>query len=250
MFEQVNINREVIGAGENLLVCGNVMALPQEIRDLAGKAQCVYLDPPFMTGEKFMRRRPYGEQGWKTGTPAPRYPAYEDRYTGEKEYLRLLRPASETGDTLSFDSAAETAYWLSEREGRVLLTTGAKELSAFAALDPERLIPRVLPSHESLAACEALGIPHRNIIAMQGPFSQELNAAMIRQFGVRYLVSKDGGGPGGFPEKAAAAKETGTQLIVLRRPEESGLPFDAVLNLCITRLRAANLNETKKGETT
>ena len=47
MFEQVNINREVIGAGENLLVCGNVMALPQEIRDLAGKAQCVYLDPPY-----------------------------------------------------------------------------------------------------------------------------------------------------------------------------------------------------------
>ena len=91
MFEQVNINREVIGAGENLLICGNVMALPQEIRDLAGKAQCVYLDPPFMTGEKFMRRRPYGEQGWRTGTPAPRYPAYEDRYTGEKEYLRLLR---------------------------------------------------------------------------------------------------------------------------------------------------------------
>ena len=91
MFEQVNINREIIGAGENLLICGNVMALPQEIRDLAGKAQCVYIDPPFMTGEKFMRRRPYGEQGWRTGTPAPRYPAYEDRYTGEKEYLRLLR---------------------------------------------------------------------------------------------------------------------------------------------------------------
>ncbi len=91
MFEQVNIEREVFGNGENLLMRGNVMALPPEFRNLTGKAQCVYLDPPFMTGEKFMRRRPYGEAGWKTGTPAPRYPAYEDRYTSEKEYLRLLR---------------------------------------------------------------------------------------------------------------------------------------------------------------
>ena len=109
MFEQVNINREVIGAGENLLVCGNVMALPQEIRDLAGKAQCVYLDPPFMTGEKFMRRRPYGEQGWKTGTPAPRYPAYEDRYTGEKEYLRLLRRMAGVAKELLADTGVGLA---------------------------------------------------------------------------------------------------------------------------------------------
>ena len=91
------------------------------------------------------------------------------------------------------------------------------------------------------------GIPHRNIIAMQGPFSKELNAAMIRQYGVRYLVSKDGGGPGGFPEKAAAAKETGAQLIVLRRPADSGFGFEEVLNLCKTRIRDANTG--KQGET-
>ena len=91
MFEQISVDKEVFGKGENLLRCGNVMAMPPEIRALYGQAQCVYLDPPFMTGEKFMRRRPYGEQGWRTGTPAPRYPAYNDRYTSEKEYLRLLR---------------------------------------------------------------------------------------------------------------------------------------------------------------
>ena len=156
------------------------------------------------------------------------------------EYIRLLRPPSGTENAIVFGSAAEAAAWLAVREGRILLTTGAKELSAYGALDPERLIPRVLPSHEALSACEALGIPHRNIIAMQGPFSRELNAATIRQYGARYVVSKDGGGPGGFPEKAAAAEETGAQLIVLRRPEENGLSFDAALNLCKTRIRAAN----------
>ena len=103
MFEQIGIEKEVFGSGENLLQCGNVMSLPQTFRALAGKAQCVYLDPPFMTGERFMRRRPYGEAGWRTGSPAPRYPAYEDRYTGEKEYCiwtggwRLRRGSCATG---------------------------------------------------------------------------------------------------------------------------------------------------------
>ncbi len=158
----------------------------------------------------------------------------------EVEYIRLLRPACDIEDALVFDSAPEAAAWLKERGGRVLLTTGTRELSACAALDPERLIPRVLPSHEALNACETLGIPHRNIIAMQGPFSAELNAALIRQYGVKYVVTKDGGGPGGFPEKLQAAKETGAQLLVLRRPADSGLGFDEVWNLCITRIRAAN----------
>ena len=100
MAEQVKVDREIFGNGENLLVCGSVMKLPDEIRALAGKVQCVYVDPPFMTGEKFMRRRPYGEKGWKTGTPAPRYPAYDDRYTSEKQYLRLLRRVISVGKML------------------------------------------------------------------------------------------------------------------------------------------------------
>ena len=100
MTEQVRVDREVFGNGENLLVCGSVMKLPEEIRALAGMAQCVYVDPPFVTGEKFMRRRAYGEKGWRTGTPSPRYPAYEDRYTSEKQYLRLLRRVISVAKTL------------------------------------------------------------------------------------------------------------------------------------------------------
>ena len=91
MFEQTAVSREVFGDGSNLLVCGDVMKLPEEIRALYGKVQCVCVDPPFMTGERFIRRRPYGEKGWRTGSPAPKYPAYEDRFTNEKNYLKLLR---------------------------------------------------------------------------------------------------------------------------------------------------------------
>ncbi len=90
MFRQIPVRREVFGGGENLLVCGDVMELPEEIRALAGRVQCVYVDPPFMTGERFTRSRPFGTRGWKTGSPAPKYPAFEDRYEDEAAYLELL----------------------------------------------------------------------------------------------------------------------------------------------------------------
>ena len=153
--------------------------------------------------------------------------------------LRLKRDESVMPNARVVESAAEAAAYLTAHVGNVLLTTGAKELNAYAALPPARLFPRVLPCRESIAACENMQIPHRNIIAMQGPFSTELNAALIRQYAIRFLVSKDGGEAGGFAEKAAAAAETGAELIVLRRPEEEGLSFDEVLDTCITRLRDA-----------
>ena len=161
------------------------------------------------------------------------------RETGVR-YVRLLRPASETGEARSFDCAEAAADWLSRQEGNILLTTGAKELSAYAAIDPERLYPRILPSHQSLAACESLGIPHRNIIAMQGPFSAELNRGIIRQYRIRYLVTKDGGVPGGFPEKAEACRETETELILLCRPEENGPAFETVYQMCMTLLHGGD----------
>lgn len=148
-------------------------------------------------------------------------------------YLRLLRRGCTAEHAVEVDSAEEAASFLAKTEGNILLTTGAKELEAFAVLDKERLYPRVLPSLENLLLCEETGIPKKNIIAMQGPFSKELNTAMIRQFAIRYLVSKDGGIPGGFPEKAEAAEETGIQLVVLRRPEEDGLDYEEVLRICL-----------------
>ena len=91
MYKQIRVEREVFGNGENLLTCGSVLNLPEEMQALKGKVQCVYVDPPFMTGEKFTRRRPFGETGWKKGAPVCSFSAYEDRYTNEQIYLALLR---------------------------------------------------------------------------------------------------------------------------------------------------------------
>ena len=147
-------------------------------------------------------------------------------------YRRLLRRACGTEGAVLVSDAAEAAEYLARTEGKILLAIGSKELASFQGLDPERLCPRVLPAQASLAACEAVGIPHRNIIAMQGPFTRELNAALIRQFGISWVVTKDGGTEGGFPEKAAAARETGAGLIVLRRPAEDGESYDETVKAC------------------
>ncbi len=146
---------------------------------------------------------------------------------------RLLRRESGCPlppDSVAADSAQAAARFLEARTGNVLLATGAKELPAFAALDRERLFPRVLPVEESLSACRRAGIPTKNIIALHGPFSQKLNEALLEQHHIRWLVTKDAGAPGGFGEKAAAAWRTGAALVVIRRPEEAGEGFEEILN--------------------
>ena len=129
-------------------------------------------------------------------------------------------------------TAARAAAYLAGKSGNILLATGAKELPAFAPLDPARLYPRVLPTLAGITACETAGIPHRNIIAMQGPFTRELNVAVMHQFHIAYMVTKDGGAAGGFAEKAQAAAQCGVQLIVLRRPEEQGETAETILQRC------------------
>ena len=149
------------------------------------------------------------------------------------EYHRLLRRASELpAGSVVLPGAGEAAAYLADKAGRILLTTGAKELPAFAALDPARLYPRVLPTLAGITACETAGVPHRNIIAMQGPFTLGLNVALMQQFEIDYLVTKDGGAQGGFAEKAEAAAQCGAQLIVLRRPDEQGETAETILQRC------------------
>lgn len=147
-------------------------------------------------------------------------------------YRRLLRDQSADTDAIAVDSAEAAAKLLADREGNILLATGMKELPAFAGISPARLYPRVLPTGDSIAACERAGIPHRNIIAMQGPFSRELNEALIRQFNIAFLVTKDGGKAGGFQEKVQAAENTGVRMLLIRRPEETGETFEDVVRSC------------------
>ncbi len=149
-------------------------------------------------------------------------------------YRRLLRASEQAKNVLWADSAEAAAQFLDEKDGLILLTTGSKELAAFTAMKAyrERLWVRILPSMQSLQAALALGVPAKHIICMQGPFSKELNVAVLRQIGARYLVTKDSGKEGGFTEKAAAAAEAGAELLVISRPlQERGQSLEALFQL-------------------
>ena len=90
--------------------------------------------------------------------------------------------------------------------GAALITTGSKGLAAFTRIPDfaRRLYPRVLPRIKSIQTCLDLGFAASRIIAMQGPFSKELNRELMRQFDIKILVTKESGSAGSFPKKAAA----------------------------------------------
>ena len=115
----------------------------------------------------------------------------------------------------------EAAKALSRTQGNVLLTTGSHTLGIYTALiSPERLYARVLPTQEALRLCEQAGIAPSHIIAMQGPFSADLNAAFYDQLAIRAMVTKDSGARGGVAEKVIPALERDIHVIVIDRPKE------------------------------
>ncbi len=146
------------------------------------------------------------------------------------EYVRLLRQSSPRQGCTECQDMEEAIRCINSREGNLLSTVGSKSLAQLTAIQgyQQRVIPRILPIAENVAAATALG--YRNLVCMQGPFSQELNRAMLRQFACTMLLTKDTGETGGFREKVAAAQEVGAQVIVVGRPQpEAGLTYAQVL---------------------
>lgn len=132
-------------------------------------------------------------------------------------------------------SAQEAARYLAGTTGNVLLTTGSKDLRSFTTVLPDfaqRLYVRILPVAASLERARELGIPTSHVIAMQGPFSTELNCALIREFDVRFLVTKQSGPEGGFDQKLSAARSCGIELVVIQRPRsEQGVSLGEAMRL-------------------
>lgn len=149
------------------------------------------------------------------------------RDSAAKAQLPYLRLQRETGDASLAEgiffvkSQEECCRLLSCMEGKILLTTGSKELHRYCRDQAlrERLFVRVLPGEESIRICREQGILGRQVIAMQGPFSKELNEALLKQFDIRCLVTKESGETGGYPEKLEAAAALKIPVIVIENPE-------------------------------
>ena len=143
----------------------------------------------------------------------------------ELPYFRVERVTDVSylnDDVCHFKTVEECVRALEKTEGNILLTTGSKELKGFCSSEAlkKRLYIRVLPAMESLTICEQNGIKGKQIIAMQGPFSVEMNEAMIRQYHIAHLVTKESGVCGGYGEKLEAAERTDTMVYVIDRREE------------------------------
>lgn len=141
----------------------------------------------------------------------------------EIPYQRVLREESGRQDQAIYVESTEAAVkFLEKTEGNVLLTTGSKELAKFTVLKDfqQRLYARVLSLPSVIEECRKLGFEGKHLIAMQGPFSMEMNMAMLHQYDCRYLVTKESGKAGGFQEKIDAAFACGAVPVIIGRPEK------------------------------
>ena len=138
--------------------------------------------------------------------------------------IRYERPCSHLPDYPGLRQAEdiEEAARLAVNLGKtIFLTTGSHTLPIFraaAAGTDCRLIARVLPQPDVIAACLAAGFSPADIVAVQGPFSQELNRALFKEFRADVVVTKNSGEVGGTGEKIAAAVELGLTVVVVQRP--------------------------------
>lgn len=138
-------------------------------------------------------------------------------------YMRYERQQS----PLDYDKAyyvadyAEAAQKAAELGHNIFLTTGSRNLQAFAhaeCLQDCNIVCRVLPEPEVIAMCRDLGFSPAQIIAMQGPFSKALNVEMYKKYQADVVITKNSGQVGGTDTKIAAAIELNLPLIIIDRP--------------------------------
>lgn len=158
------------------------------------------------------------------------------------ELCRLVRDdsAHSCEDIVYAESAQEAARFLSQTEGNILLTTGSKDLSEYTAVPgyAQRIYARVLSLPEVVKRCAELGFQGAHLICMQGPFSKELNTAILKQYDCRWMVTKESGTAGGFCEKWEAARKAGSRLLVIGRPkQEQGMTFKECRKMLMERFR-------------
>lgn len=149
------------------------------------------------------------------------------RQAADMESISLirLRRSTESAEEgfVSFKTHEECSAWLSFQTGNILLTTGSKDLGSYAKNETikNHLFVRVLPGEESIRLCTANGITGRQIIAMQGPFSAQMNECILREYSIDWMVTKISGHAGGFEEKVEAAKKAGVGVCAILPPSEN-----------------------------
>lgn len=144
-------------------------------------------------------------------------------------YIRYERPSLEEVMEKEQPSIYEQIKWVKsyEEAGRtlasfdepVLSTIGGRRLHLITdRVNPKLVVARVLPDVQSLEDCQRAGIKKKNILAMQGPFSEAFNKAVYEAYGIKAVIMKESGQVGGTIEKIQSALEVGVLPVVIKRP--------------------------------
>ncbi|MFE6170173.1 precorrin-6A reductase [Viridibacillus arvi] len=140
-------------------------------------------------------------------------------------YIRYERESQqfENDKLILVKDYEEAANLAAKKRGVIMLTTGSKTLGTFTEklldLEDTRVIARMLPRLDNMEKCAELGVEQKNIVAIQGPFSKELNIALYKQYGVTLMITKESGKVGSVDEKLTAALECGIETIMIARPK-------------------------------
>ncbi|MEG0686357.1 MAG: precorrin-6A/cobalt-precorrin-6A reductase [Erysipelotrichales bacterium] len=145
----------------------------------------------------------------------------------------MIREFVELDNAIFFDDYSQLTHYLNENDGNALVTTGSKAIIPYTLVNDykERLFFRVLPMIASLEQCYRYGIKGSHIIAMQGPFSIDLNKALLKQYNCQYLISKNTGKSGGMEEKLQATKEMDIKLLIVSLEQEQGYRIDDMIEI-------------------
>lgn len=118
-----------------------------------------------------------------------------------------------------FYSIEDIIKYIETLENNILVTLGSNNVPYFKELkNLANCYFRILPKWDMVKKCEDNNILPKNIIAMQGPFNENLNIAMMEQLNIKYLITKQAGIAGGEKEKIDAAEKLGVEVIFLGRP--------------------------------
>jgi len=148
--------------------------------------------------------------------------AIEASKNAKIRYIRFEREESDlaTDNVTYLETYEQVIDALEDTGENILLTVGSNNLERFKSfIDKGNIFARVLPTSNVIGKCEALGLKPKNIIAMQGPFSTSFNIEMIKQFNIKWMVTKESSDIGGFNDKVEAAKQSGVHVLVLKRPK-------------------------------
>lgn len=147
--------------------------------------------------------------------------------------FRVHRDSEQEDGCRHFATLSQAIDWINTLPGVVFSSLGAKASAELCGISgyAERVWLRILPYPNGIESCLSLGYPMSHIMAVQGPFTEEFNAACFRQTGASVLLTKDTGRQGGFHEKVRAALSCGMQVAVIDRPEDSeGCSMEQIMN--------------------